>query len=84
MCIRDRYMAFKFQNLRTKHRQETDISCKHTFYPRMSNLTTIVFDVEEMKLLVRGINYNLSSADKNRPVHEVFGAWAISDSMPTE
>ena len=91
MCIRDSIydivrrthfsQSRKLHMLEQKHRQESGIVCKHTFYPRVMNLTTIVFDDNEMKLLSKGINYNLPPVGKNKLIYEVVEAEAAIKSI---
>ena len=65
----------KLRRLEHKHWQSTIVS-KHTFYPRVMNLTTLSFDDNEMKLLNKELNYNLPPVGKNKLIYEVIEAEA--------
>ena len=79
MCIRDRYtkQSRKLNNLKlnNKHSQNEDIQCNHVFYPRISNLTSINFNNDELNLLNKGINYCIPPVFNNyRIAHELISA----------
>ena len=73
MCIRDRDLQ----------RPHSVINCKHTFYPRISNLTSIVFNEDEINILNKGIHYNFPPNNKHQVLQEIICAEtavkAISD-----
>ena len=54
----------KLRSLENKNRLETDIVCKHTFHPRIMNLTKINFNDNEMLLQNKGLNYNFPPTGK--------------------
>ena len=61
----------------------SDINCKHTFYPRISNLTSIVFNEDEINILNKGIHYNFRPNNTHQVLQEIICAEtavkAISD-----
>ena len=87
MCIRDRCRTClnqlrKLRSLENKHRLETDIVCKHTFHPRIMNLTKINFNDNEMVLLNKGLNYNLPPTGKIKHIYELVEAEAAIKTIP--
>lgn len=60
------------------------VSCKHKFFPTVTNLTKINFDKNEMKLLNKGMNFNFPNNKKTSFLQELFQAEAVIKSLQTE
>lgn len=75
----------KLRNLRSKQKPyEDNVTCKHEFYTRVSNLTSIEFNKNEMDILNKGLNYNIPDNSKNHIVHEIICAEAAIKSIPNQ
>jgi len=48
-----------------KSQAEDNTDCKHEFFPRLINQSSITFDENEIKLLEKGLKHNISTSDKN-------------------
>ena len=71
------------QNLKDKHSRDTNVHCKHTFYPRVSNLTSITFNADELNILNKGINYCIPpNFNKNQIAHEIISAETATKAIP--
>jgi hypothetical protein len=68
MNIKYRNINNKIKKLKEQQKtctQNTDKQTSHTFYNRMENLTNIIFTDTEMRLLNKGLKYNLHHKHKN-------------------
>lgn len=73
----------KLRTLKSKHKpNEDNITCKHEFYARVSNLTSINFNKNEMDILNKGLNYNIPHNNKDHIVQEIIYAEAAIKSIP--
>lgn len=74
--VRDvkRRQTRKFQNLMASQNRHPIPECKHQFYPRTSNLTSIIFDEDELNLLNTSLKYNLPHANRRHGTREIISA----------
>ena len=56
---------YRYKHERLAQQQTQDRSPRHSFYPRVVNMTDIPFSEPEMTILQKGPKYNLHSKPKN-------------------
>jgi len=63
--------AKKLNNLVQTQLQSEIIKCNHKFYPRVVNMTNIVFNENELDLLNKGLNFNFPNTGKASLISEL-------------
>lgn len=58
----------KLQHLNNSQNTKLNTECKHKFYTRVSNLSKINFDKNEMELLNKGQKYNIPQRNKGNTI----------------
>jgi predicted GIY-YIG superfamily endonuclease len=82
ISLKKRTQKKKLETLLNKKHNIDIGKINHKFYPRTINLSDVVFDDDEMKLLNKGLKYNLVNNGRKHLFSEIINAEASIQTLP--